>query len=86
MITEWGPEPKRQPRVVRLSDLNPAERRLVLALLAAQEEADKGPKVDDPVRKEEEQKAPQTVPRISGGPELNEAELSEDDDKRPDKK
>ena len=62
------------------------ERQMAFYSEWALEDKNEGPKVDDPARKEEEQKAPQTVPRISGGPELNEAELSEDDDKRPDKK
>jgi len=41
------------------------------------------PKEEDPAREKEATEGEQTEPRISGGPELTDAQLSEDDDKRP---
>jgi len=40
------------------------------------------PGEEDPERQKEATEGEQTVPRISGGPDLTEAQLSEDDKKR----
>jgi hypothetical protein len=44
------------------------------------------PKEEDPEREKQATEGEQTEPRISGGPDLTPAQLSEDDDKRPEKK